>query len=176
MKTLRILAVGLVLTLVATTSPASANTGGQRYPRNNGIPAAIDIVRLRVDNGDQRATMTMTLRDLTRRGRMEFYYWRGGTATPPPQSVLVVVKRKAGAVKATFNTCDTEICLPEPCAGVTAVWKPGADIVRVSIPQRCYPRPEGTPPPTVGRFFVGAGLGDEFDPGNGGDPLRLKRG
>lgn len=176
MKTLRTLAAVALVATLAPTSPASADTGSDRYPRNDGIPASIDVVRLRVDNAGRRAVMTMTLRDLTRRGQMEFYYWRGGTATPPPQSVLVVVERKAGAVKATFTTCDTEVCLPEPCAGLRTAWRPAADIVRVSIPQRCYPRPEGTPPPTVGRFFVGAELGDQLDPGNGGDPLRLRRG
>lgn len=161
--------------LAGTTSPAEANSGSTKYARHDSIPAAIDLLRLKVDNGDKRVTMSVRVRDLKRRGEFEFYYWRGGTATPPPQSVLITVRWVDGGPLAKFQPCDTEVCEPAPCAGVTADWRPRADVVTVSMPQRCYPRAEGTPPPTVGRFFAGSSLGDEFDPGNEGI-LRLKRG
>ncbi len=168
-----VLTIGTSL-LAGSTSPAVANSGSEGY-KTGDAPAAIDITRLRVDNADKRVTMRVKVRNLGSKGTFDFYYWRGGTATPPPRTAILEVERVDGEAVAKFFVCGLEDCAPAPCAGVTASWRPVADVVEVSMPQRCYPRAEGTAPPTVGRFFADSALGDKFD-GADGDILKLKRG
>ncbi len=171
-------AVVMATTALVSTglqTPAAARTGSVGDPVADARPA-IDLTRYRVTNGERRFTLSAEVVHLTERGVFTFQYWRGVHATPPGQSVYIVVRRKDGDTVVRFLTCDREECSPppEPCDGVRAAWDPAADVVSVSAPQACYPRRDGTPPPRVGRFFVSSEIGKK--PDSVADVLRLQRG
>lgn len=155
-------------------SPAAAESGSKRYERGN-APAAIDLTRLTVRNGEDRFAMRVSVRNLGERGRFHFHYWGGRRAAPPARSLLVTVRRVDGETRARFFACGREDCAPQDCAGLRARWRVAADAVRVSAPQQCYPRrdPEAEPP-HVGRFFAWSDTATDEDPGAG--LLRLDRG
>lgn len=165
----------IALVPVGTLAPAAARTGSVGDPVADARPA-IDITRYRFVNGERRFSLSAEVVHLTEHGVFTFRYWRGVRATPPGQSVYVVVRRMDGATVVRFLTCDREECSPppKPCRGVETGWDPEADVVSVSAPQACYPRRDGTPPPRVGRFFVDSELGKQSD--SVSDVLRLQRG
>ena len=164
----------LGLAVVAPT--ASAETRHQNDPSGD-AGAMIDITRFTVANGDHRFRMKVEVRDLRRRGVFNFYYWGGTTGTPPPRSALVSVRRVQGKAKATFFACGREDCQPEPCKRTRVRWRRAADVVEVSVRQRCFPRPRAhptAPAPAVGRFFAESEFDEDLDDTNG--LLQVRRG
>ena len=167
--------VGLTSTavLAGVTPPAAAESGSKRYERGN-APAAIDITRLTVRNGEKRFTMRVAVRDLAQRGKFSFHYWRGRHQAPPARSLIIEVRRVDGDTRARFLDCGREDCVLDTCGGMRAEWRPVADVVEVSAPQRCYPRRKGTDPPHQGRFFAWSRTPAHEDPGSA--PFLLARG
>jgi hypothetical protein len=153
--------VAVSAVLVALPSPAGAETVVQSYERGN-APATIDITRLRVMNGDHRFAMQVKVRDLRKEGRFSFYYWPGRHGTPPPHSVILVVRHDAAGLHQRFLTCGREDCSSAPCRSFRASWRPGDDVVRVSARQRCLP---GTRVPGAGRFSASAATETDADTG-----------
>jgi len=171
----------LVCLLVSATlvtsleSPATARSGSMAYPVGD-APASVDITRLSVVNGVDRFSMRVEVRDLGERGYVDFHYWRGRRSTPPPRSLIVEVRYVDGQARARFLSCGREDCVRARCEGLSATWRPQADVVAISAPQSCYPRgPQDAGPVTVGRFFAGAGVGGDDDDGSS-EPLLLTRG
>ena len=111
--------VAVSAVLVALPSPAGAETVVQSYERGN-APATIDITRLRVMNGDHRFAMQVKVRDLRKEGRFSFYYWPGRHGTPPPHSVILVVRHDAAGLHQRFLTCGREDCSSAPCRSFRA--------------------------------------------------------
>ena len=166
--------LALTVALAGSMSLANAETGSKPAKRGN-VPEAIDIIGFRVQNADKRAVMRAHVRDLHQRGSFTFQYWRGKHKAPPARSVYITVRRKDGETIGRFLTCDTEICLKDTCRGFLADWKPRADVVVASMPQRCYPRRAGVEIPKWGRFFVSSETSSDRDNGPR-SPLLLRRG
>ncbi len=162
------------LALLGRPSPATAEAGSLKSPRGD-APAAIDITRLRGDNGARRFSMQVQVRDLGTTGEFGFYYWGGRYEAPPARSLLIKVTSVEGHARARFKICDRQICLHHLCEGLHARWDAVADRVSVSAPQSCYPRGGRDPVPlNTGRFHVEGILGDAYDPGPS-EPLVLNR-
>jgi len=160
--------------LAGVVTPASADTGSERYERGN-APAAIDITKLSVHNATARFTMRVAVRDLTERGRFTFHYWSGTSQTPPPRSLLIEVRRVDGDTRARFFGCGREDCVVDTCPSLHAEWHPATDRVEVSASQRCYPRRDpNADPPDVGRFFAWSETRTAEDAGS--RPFQLSRG
>ncbi|RHW24707.1 hypothetical protein D0Z08_23600 [Nocardioides immobilis] len=171
---LTILAALLVLGGAAT--PAGAESGSLDHPSGD-APAKIDLTRLSVENGNRWFTMRVDVRNLRQKGKFNFHYW-GGTASPPARSVLIIVHRVDGETRARFLSCGREDCAPDPCARMRVAWRSADDFIRVSAPQRCFPRPRNdpdAPAPAMGRFFAWSRLGDGASDTAGG-LLALQRG
>lgn len=164
------------LVLGGTAAPAAAESGSVSDPSGD-APSRIDITRLKVDNDKRWFTARVDVRDLRQKGKFDFYYWRG-TGGLPMQSLIVRVHRVDGETRARFWTCGTEDCTIGSCPRLRARWSSARDFVRISAPQRCYPRPRtrpDAPPPAAGQFFAYSRLGedttDELE-----DPVELQRG
>jgi len=155
------LSTGTVV-LVAAMPPAGAEAGSKPYARGD-APAAIDITRLVVNNGERRFTMRVAVRDLGQRGSFNFHYWGGRRGTPPANSVLVVVRRVDGDTRARLLVCGREDCVRDACGSLRAEWHPRTDLVEVSARQRCYP---GADVPDRGRFFAWSRIGTAEDAGS----------
>lgn len=159
-RTILAIVVGLLL-FGGTMAPASAESGTLDDPSGD-APARIDLTRLEVDNGNRWFTMRVGVRNLRQQGRFGFHYW-GGNGTPPPRSVLIVVRRVEGTTKARFLRCGRDDCAPAPCPRMRVAWRTGQDYVRVSAPQACFPRPRNNPDapaPARGLFFSWSQLGE----------------
>ena len=156
--------------LVAAMSPAGAESEGKPYPSGN-APAAIDITKLVVNNGERRFTMRVAVRDLGQRGSFHFHYWGGRRGTPPANSVLIVGRRVDGDTRARFFACGREHCVRDSCGSLRSEWHPRTDLVEVSARQRCYP---GADVPDRGRFFAWSRTGTAGDAGS--SPFLLERG
>lgn len=161
--------------LTGVMTPASAERGSQPYPRGS-APAAIDITRLTVHNGERRFVMRVAVRDLGERGKFHFHYWSGRHPSPSKRSLLIVVHEVDGTAAAKLLACNREECFPEPCRGLRSVWDAPADTVSVSAPQRCFPRADPhADPPSQGRFFAWSETRRHVDP-NPPSGLLLARG
>lgn len=177
---LRQLILGLVAAALLVVGPAptaTAESGSKSDPAHD-APARIDITEFTVKNRDKRVEFRVKVRNLRNKGEFEFYYWGGKVATPPARSAIISVRRKGGKPKATFFVCNTQDCAKKPCQKMRARWNKKDDLVRVSVRQRCYPRPPGSPdaaPPKVGRFFVTGRIGSTVDEDDG-KLLQLERG
>ncbi|KAA1426663.1 hypothetical protein [Nocardioides antri] len=160
MKRVLLAIAAATLVLGGTATPAAAESGSVSDPSGD-APARIDITRLKVDNDKRWFTMRVDVQDLRQKGIFHFHYWRG-TSGVPMQSLIVVVKRIDGETRARFFACGFEDCRPETCPRLRARWRSDTDFVRISAPQRCYPRPRtrpDAPPPAAGQFFVYSRLG-----------------
>jgi hypothetical protein len=163
--------------LLGAPAPAVAQEGSMAFERGD-APAGIDITRLSVDNAERRFSIQVEVRDLpTTGGRFDFNYWGGPIEqTPPDRSLLIIVRSVEGHARAKFLKCDRDVCVRAKCLGLIAHWDEVADNVRVSAPQRCYPRGHPAPVPLgTGRFFASSERGRDFDYGQS-EPLQLTRG
>ena len=164
---LGILAAGLVLG--GGIPSASADTGSKSDPSGD-ASRQIDITRLTVTNGDQRVVMRIKVRDLRKRGVFNVHYWGGTTGTPPARSAIVSTRLVDGERVVEYLTCGREDCQQVRCRGMRLDWRPVADVIVMSTPQRCYPRPRSNPDapaPAVGRFFAEAEFSEDIDSTNG---------
>jgi len=172
---LGILAAVLVLGGGLMTS-ASAESGSVETPSGD-APARIDITRFSVENDDRWVYMKVDVRNLRQKGKFNFHYWMGSGGTPSPRSALIVVRQEDKHTLGRFFACGREDCRPTPCPRLRVSWRPLDDVVRIAVPQRCFPRrashPDAPPPPS-GRFFVWSRLGDAIDDPEG--QLALQRG
>jgi hypothetical protein len=164
---LGILAAGLVLG--SGVPSASADTGSKSDPSGD-ASRQVDITRLTVTNGDQRVVMRIKVRDLRRRGVFNVHYWGGTTGTPPARSAIVSTRLVDGERVVEYLACGRDDCQQVRCRGMRLDWRPVADVVVMSAPQRCYPRPRNNPDataPAVGRFFAEAEFSEDIDSTNG---------
>lgn len=170
-------AVALSVAVVGTAAPPSSAERGSVANEAGDAPARIDLTGLAVANGDRRARMVVEVRDLGEHGRFTLRYWGGRRQSPPARSVLVGVRRVEGETRVRFFHCGREDCSHERCRGLAAEWDAGADVVEVTVPQRCYPRPRREPdaePPQVARFWASSATPDRTDSTE--EPLLLRRG
>ena len=175
MKRAILAAAASALVLAGSATTASAESGSLADPRGD-APEVFDITRFSVTNGDRRWTAEVKVRELRQRGQFSFHYWPATGGSPPPRSVRVNVQRVDGDTKVRFLACNDQECFPEPCGGIDGHWRHQRDIVEITVPQRCFPRPPGNPsapPPAAGRFFAAGSIGSDYD---GTDSLRLDRG
>jgi hypothetical protein len=157
-------------------TPASAESGSMSTPKGD-APAKIDITRFSVDNDRRWVYMKVDVRNLRQKGKFNFHYWMGNGGTPPPRSALVVVRQEDKHTLGRFFSCGLEDCSPAPCPRLRVSWRPAEDVVRIAVPQRCFPRPADNPdgpPPSSGRFYAWSSLGDAVDDTDG--LLALRRG
>ena len=164
---LGILAAGLVLG--GGLPSASAASGSKSDPSGDAV-RQIDITRLTVKNGNQRVVMRIKVRDLRKRGVFNVHYWGGTTGTPPARSVIVSTRLVDDERVVEYLTCDRQECEQVRCRGMRLDWRPGADVIVMSTPQRCYPRPRrnpDAPAPAAGRFFASAEFSEDIDSTNG---------
>lgn len=170
-----VLVMGLLMLGLATTS-AEAETAMTSDPRGDAA-RQIDITRMTVTNADRRVVVRLKVRDLRKRGAFDVHYWGGTAGAPPARSAILSTRLVRGERTARFLACDREECEQVRCRGMRLRWRPVADVVMMSAPQRCYPRPRGNsgaPAPAVGRFFAFAELADDVDSTNGS--LTVRRG
>ena len=127
-----------VVIAVATLSPspAAAESGSRTLKRGN-APAAIDLVRMRVDNGPRMVRFTLHVRDLGRRGHFSML-WHEARANERGFAVGVA-RRPGGGLRTTYhwwNRNDHEVS----CPGAVIRWEAGRDRLLARVPQRCFPR------------------------------------
>lgn len=126
-----------IVTAVATLSPPpAAADSGTRVLERGDAPAAIDLVRMRVDNGARTVRFALHVRDLGRRGHFTMLWYEPG---PQERGFAVGVSRRPGGLRTTFHWWDRNDHAVS-CPRAEVRWDAGRDRVVARVPQACFPR------------------------------------
>ena len=139
--------IGTLLTLLsalvlsgltlAAPSPASAESGDLTFATGGGKVAAIDLTGLHASSGDRRVSLVLHVRDLTDRGRFNFYQVENS-----PEAVfgleIEIYKRRDGQVVDRFREFGDGWSEARPCPSSKVRWAKGRDLIRLSYRQGCF--------------------------------------
>ena len=126
-----VLLVALILALSA--APATAATKKMRDARD--APAPLDIVRTKVTNSTDRVVIRIKVRDLGRRGIFSASLY----ATDRFVGLYDVAtwRKRDGSTRVVLTHNGDLDTTRVSCPGLTSVWRPAKDRIRLVVPATC---------------------------------------
>lgn len=132
----RLIATAVAGSLIVLASPNSAvaSTKSISDPRGD-APAALDIVRVQVDNGSKVTVMTASMRDLGERGLVMF----GASIREAGPTAVFFVRKTKSRVRASVivRGLEDEYLSKRSCPGARAEWTTRTNNVKLTIPKPC---------------------------------------
>jgi hypothetical protein len=120
--------------VLATSGTASASTKSITDPAGD-APAALDIVRLSVDNGPKATVLTASLKSLKSQGLLAF---RVSIRDGGPATLFFVRKSRSQArPSVVVRGLEDESLSRRTCPGARASWTSSRDRVVLRLPKSC---------------------------------------